>query len=151
MKKTKLYKDNKLIGEFMGFQMDMEDYPYKMKIPHFLVNTDGSWTPNPMVCSRDYSEWADGYRGSDSGIDKGIGGYNLDINGLEFSTRWDSLMLVVDKIERLGYNTKIESFEDTRVTIQNGKYLTLVQVDAETKIKAVYLACVEFVKFYTKF
>jgi len=65
-----------------------------------------------------------------------------------YSNDWNWLMEVVEKIESLGYNTKIESLEHTRVSIGNGKYLTLVEVDNETKIEAVYNACIEFIKWY---
>ena len=69
---------------------------------------------------------------------------------LKFHNDWNWLMEVVEKIESLGYNTKIESLEHTRVSIGNGKLTTLIQVDKETKIKAVYNACVTFIEWYNE-
>jgi hypothetical protein len=72
------------------------------------------------------------------------------IQDTHYHKDWNWLMQVIEKIETLGYNTKIESLEHTRVSIGNGKLYTLIQVDKEIKIQAVYNACVEFIKWYNE-
>ena len=86
----------------------------------------------------------------DKGKHKEVIHTNIPTNSEVFKKDWNFLMEVVEKIESLGYNTKIESLEHTRVSIGNGKLTTLIQVDKETKIKAVYNACVEFIKWYNE-
>ena len=73
---------------------------------------------------------------------------SLYIKTLLFHRDWSWLMQVVEKIESLGFNTKIESLEHTRVSVGDGKLNTLFQVDKETKIEAVYNACVTFIEWY---
>ena len=68
----------------------------------------------------------------------------------KFHNDWNWLMQVVEKIEKLGFNSKIESLEHTRVSIGDGKLNTLIQVDKETKIDAVYNACVTFIEWYNE-
>ncbi len=72
---------------------------------------------------------------------------------LSFDTDWNWLMEVVEKIENFvdqnncaRYNFMIEqSFIEI---IDNSNSNTIVEIDRETKIQAVYDACVEFVKWY---
>ena len=66
---------------------------------------------------------------------------------------WNSLMEVVEKIESLGYNidtmkvdiTKYQSSQFCGIYIDGKRIYTNY---CETKIEAVYNACVEFIKWY---
>lgn len=57
---------------------------------------------------------------------------------------WNTLMAVVEKIEKQGLKCEIGI---ASCVIYSGQYNT-VRVYAETKIKAVWLAVVEFIKWY---
>ena len=79
---------------------------------------------------------------------------NVDIyEQCKFHSDWNWLMRVVEKIENLQdenncaiYNVKVEQcFVEI---IINHTSETIVEVDCNTKIQAVYQACVEFVKWY---
>ena len=62
---------------------------------------------------------------------------------------WNSLMEVVEKIERLDFKFEILS---TRVDIVDNRVIDFKKrfepIIKETKIEAVYNACVEFIKWY---
>ena len=74
---------------------------------------------------------------------------------LEFHSDWNWLMSVVEKIENLQdenncaiYNVQIEQcFVEI---IINHTSETIVEVDSNSKIEAVYKACVEFIKWYNE-
>ena len=74
---------------------------------------------------------------------------------LEFHSDWNWLMKVVEKIENLQdenncaiYNVQIEqSFTEI---IDNHTSETIVEVDSNSKIEAVYQSCVEFIKWYNE-
>ena len=74
---------------------------------------------------------------------------------LEFHSDWNWLMEVVEKIENLQdenncaiYNVRIEQcFVEI---IINHISEIIVEVDSNSKIQAVYQACVEFIKWYNK-
>ena len=119
-------ENNKIIAEFLGYIKHETNFTKgKNKVTYKLLNPN---TPNGLPLIKIYEE--------------------STINKLH--SDWNWLMEVAEKIESLGYNTKIESLEHTRVSIGNGKYLTLVEVDNETKIQAVYNACIEFIKWYNE-
>ena len=74
---------------------------------------------------------------------------------LEFHSDWNWLIKVVEKIENLQdenscaiYNVRIEQcFVEI---IINHISETIVEVDSNSKIQAVYQACVEFIKWYNE-
>ena len=74
---------------------------------------------------------------------------------LEFHSDWNWMMRVVEKIENLQdenncaiYNVQIEQcFVEI---IINHTSETIVEVDSNSKIQAVYNACVEFIKWYNE-
>lgn len=74
---------------------------------------------------------------------------------LLFHSDWNWLMRVVEKIENLQdenscaiYNVQIEQcFVEI---IINHTSETIVEVDSNSKIQAVYQACVEFIKWHNK-
>ncbi|MCP4254992.1 MAG: hypothetical protein GY775_16620 [Candidatus Scalindua sp.] len=70
-----------------------------------------------------------------------------------FNVDWNSLMKVVDKIESIvdeskisKFNIIIEQFFCEIIDTSNSDIL--VSVDADTKIEAVFTACVKFVKLH---
>lgn len=67
---------------------------------------------------------------------------------LEFNSDWNWLMVVVEKIESLGYKIDISKWENSQYC---GIYLNGKKIagnETNTKIEAVYNACVEFIKWY---
>ena len=74
---------------------------------------------------------------------------------LEFHTDWNWLMQVVEKIEsleifdRMGrFNINTKNFDENYTSFITDKDEDFIQCEGETKIKAVYNAVVEFIKWY---
>ena len=75
---------------------------------------------------------------------------------LEFHSDWNWLMRVVEKIENLQdenncaiYNVQIEqSF--TEIIDNHTSETIIYNIDADSKIEAVYTACVEFIQWYNQ-
>ena len=84
-----------------------------------------------------------------------INGMYKEVNNLKYDNDWNCLMEVVEKIESFEdenrcakYNFIIEqSFVEI---VYNNNSDTIVNIDRETKIKAVHDACIEFIKWYNK-
>lgn len=145
MKKlNKSEKEAKLLGLFMGFELDPEDYPYKLRIPHFL-QVEPTTIPNPMVNGRDYCEWADGYQNGAAG-----GGYCLSFNSLEFNSNWSWLMPVIEKIHKLGYTINMMMTERQTTTTVYTKFGVASNGDKSTLLESTYISAVEFVKWYNQ-
>ena len=64
---------------------------------------------------------------------------------LEFHSDWRWLMTVVEKIESLGYRIEIVK-HICRIYLSNKE--TIIISENTPKIEAVYIACVEFIKWY---
>lgn len=79
----------------------------------------------------------------------------LTLKDLKYHKDWNWLMEVVEKIERFEgenryamYNVDIQQcFVEI---IENHTYETIINIDANSKIEAVYNACVEFIKWYNE-
>jgi len=73
---------------------------------------------------------------------------------LKFHSSWDWLMPVVEKIDSLGYETEILSYNDVKdssrinqcVILQNNN--VIVRPDAKTKIEATWQAVVDFIQWH---
>ena len=76
---------------------------------------------------------------------EGITGYYKNDN-LKYHSDWNWLMEVVEKIESLG---NVFSIDNKKVYILNDVAWCTAQV-GETKIQAVYNACLEFSKWYNE-
>ena len=70
-------------------------------------------------------------------------GYFID--ELKFHSDWNWLMEVVEKIESLGYRIEIVK-HICRIYLSNKE--TIIISENTPKIESVYLACVEFIKWY---
>lgn len=85
-------------------------------------------------------------------------GYNkLRLKDLKFHKSYDWLMLVVDKIDDLAYNTIIESYDTgthitCSITIMNEYNNTFedIQLEGDKKFKLLLKACIKFVKWYNE-
>jgi hypothetical protein len=141
---TELEKEQKMIGLFMGFEMDPEDYPYKLRIPHFL-QIEPKVIPNPMVNHRDYCEWADSYQNGVMG-----GGYCLSWGSLEFNDNWSWLMVVVDKIHSLGYRIDMIMTERQTTTNVYTDYGVASKGEESTLLQSTYKSVVDFINWYNK-
>ena len=139
-----LEKEQKMIGLFMGFEMDPEDYPYKLRIPHF-IQIEPFLIPNPMVCSRDYCEWANSYQNG-----MGHGGYCLSFSSLEFNSNWSWLMVVVEKIHSLGYRIDMIMTERQTTTNVYADYGVVSKGEKSTLLESTYKSVVDFIKWYNK-
>lgn len=72
---------------------------------------------------------------------------------LHFDTDWNWIMLVVDKIENLGFNVTIGAGEYCRIGESFATPDFDVEIEIEydgSKLDCVYSACVAFVKEYNK-
>ena len=76
-------------------------------------------------------------------------------NNLKFHSDWNWLMEVVEKIEsleifdRMGrFNINTKNFDENYTSFITDKDEDFIQCEGETKIKAVYNAVVEFIKWY---
>lgn len=74
----------------------------------------------------------------------------LFIEDLKFHSDWNWLMEVVEKIESLGFEFIITTFEIMIDKHRETIVRNLPVVDKKTKIEAVYTACVEFIKWYNE-
>lgn len=84
-------------------------------------------------------------------FESGVYNFELDISEVKFNKSWDWLMPVVEKIESLDFIFEILS---TRVDIADYRVIAFKKrfepIIKETKIEAVYTACVEFIKWYNE-
>jgi hypothetical protein len=69
---------------------------------------------------------------------------------LEYHKDWNWLMQVVEKIESLDYELFIETFEVRIEKHRETLFRQHTKVSNQTKIEAVYNACVSFVKWYNQ-
>ena len=70
-----------------------------------------------------------------------------EIHLINYNTEWNWLMEVVEKIESLGYRIEIVK-HICRIYLSNKE--TIIISENTPKIEAVYIACVEFIKWYNK-
>ena len=123
MKDNNVAEGNKLIAEFMGMSS------YTTEYDTFYKKGQGCTPEN----------------------------YNYHELHLEYHTSWDWLMPVVEKIDSLGYSTTIAS--DMRKGITDRYCAEVIKPEKITetllykyhptsKIEAVWLAIVEFIKWY---
>ena len=75
---------------------------------------------------------------------------NKPITSFLYHSDWNWLMQVVEKIESLGYNIDTMKYQSSQFCgiYRDGKIIYTNY--CETKIEAVYNACIEFVKWYNK-
>ena len=118
---------NKLIAEFMG----MKFIPHG-KWYHLFKPNEDCWQP------KGFSIW-------------------FANKHLKYSSSWDWLMPVVEKIERLGYKTKI-SFDDFGTWTQIHYGLSVADTSETkalnqhgTKIENTYKTVVEFIKWHNEY
>lgn len=77
-------------------------------------------------------------------------------NYAEFNSSWNWLMPVVDKIERLGYGTRMDyhrasMYGVTIFVMKRGLINAIIHVaKQDSRLTSVYLAVVEFIKWYNK-
>ena len=74
-----------------------------------------------------------------------ITNYDVEISSLKYHEDWNWLMEVVEKIESLGYRIEIVK-HICRIYLSNKE--TIIISENTPKIEAVYIACVEFIKWY---
>lgn len=65
----------------------------------------------------------------------------------KFQTDWNWLMQVVEKIEGLNFAIKVV-VNEALIFCEDWQSLDYIYAREKTKIKAVYNACVEFIKWY---
>lgn len=81
------------------------------------------------------------------------GGNNLEPEWLEFNSNWSWLMPVVEKIESFKSPCYINGnsctiYEKVKFSTDNNDYYA--DSVASTKLKATYLSCVAYIKWYNK-
>lgn len=118
METTKITEGNKLIAEFMAVINNFSDYYYMPQFGHYF-NSYGN------------IEFNETFRSDE----------------LKYHTSWGWLMPVVEKIENLYDGDVLVEISDEKCYIGYGSFYQNTAT-AETKIKAVYGAVVEFIKWY---
>jgi len=137
MKQDEKFEGNKLIAEFMGWQL--------VTVGYFGGEEETQW-------QRDNSDWMDEVNMDD------VGDYFVNVPenkwlyaDVSYHTSWDWLMPVVEKIETLGYQFKqcskrVEIWKD-----DNKPHKTpIIDNKEETKILSAWYAVVEFIKWHNE-
>jgi len=123
-----IIENNKLIAEFLNWEFD--DLSETFETPFLKLVEPQAFGDEQFSCKLQDFE-------------------------LEFHSDWNWLMEVVEKIENLQdenkcaiYNVQIEQcFVEI---IENHTSDTIISTDANSKLEAVYNACVEFIKWYNE-
>lgn len=73
------------------------------------------------------------------------------LNDLEYHSDWNELMKVVEKIEELGFWVDISGsqYKHCRIGIMNS-FNPFINKSENSKIEAVYNACLDFIKYYNE-
>ena len=112
---------NKIIAEFMGFKL--QDNPNERFFNRWLINSNA-------------------YGGR----------YNFE--EFYFDVDWNWLMQVVEKIESIKietYKVRVDIyFNCCQINPTHWEQLISIYGNKETKIEAVYNACIEFIKWYNE-
>ena len=128
-------ENNKIIAEFMGLEITKN----KVIVPEMFQVEE-----HPFHLLK----WIDDFREVD----------NLppnSLNNLHFHSDWNWLMEVVEKIESISFeednfiNVTIGCGFDCTIQDAHGKLFELSTCE-HTKIKTVYNACIEFIKWYNE-
>lgn len=127
-----IIENNKLIGEFMGYEKGV---PHQTDKHGYHQCEDGFEIP---LIINHYKH------------DEDIDCHQFLLEQLQFHTSWDWLVPVVEKIESLGYIFMICKHE-AGVTCDRSSGLERPKCDvkADSKLKAVYDCAVNFIKWYT--
>lgn len=94
---------------------------------------------NPNISQKTWSNKEEGYcRDKDSTF-------------IEYSNNWNWLMKVVEKIESLGFTFTIRlKWVKISKTHNSDEVILIRWEEDETKIEAVYNACLEFIEWYNE-
>lgn len=142
MKTEEILEGNRILAEFMGHNSDLGAairFMYSSSEPFPLSGNDANFDSVENEVQMEVEEF----------------GSTLVINTLSFHNSWDWLMPVVEKIESIedknGYNIFWVKIDGVCCEIQQADSLDIiVEVDCESKIEAVFMACVEFIKWYNQ-
>ena len=115
-----IIENNKLIAEFLNWEFD--DLSETFETPFLKLVDPRAFGDEQFSCKLQDFE-------------------------LEFHSDWNWLMLVVEKIESLGYRIEIVK-HICRIYLSNKE--TIIISENIPKVEAVYNACVEFIKWYNK-
>ena len=140
MNQQEIIEGNKLIAEFMGYQILHRKYQYR----NFNSSNESYFADDKgeIVCDKN------GYE-----VNLYPNGDPLeDLSELPFNSSWDWLMPVVEKIEDLGYTTNIccTHLGQNMVNMGDRTGRQYSRIVKKSKILAVWLAVVEFIKWYNE-
>ena len=128
MKKEELLECNKLILDYMGFVKSSEDKDFCF-YEHKGINLGLDYSYNPI--KRDL----------------------IEVNfGCHFDKDWNWLIPVVEKIE-IQSKELFGAYEDVIINGCGCGISTkddMISIAATSKIEAVYIACVEYIKWYNE-
>ena len=130
MNKTEIIANNKLIFDFLG-----KEYIH--------------WT------HENRTSWISARTNLNNNVYKSFNNYE----DLKYYESWGWIMSVIDKIEKLGYNTEIAAYHsneklhwccihETILDITNDTINIVEPIESNDKIECVYLACVKFIEYY---
>lgn len=118
-----ILEGNKIIAEFLGIN------PQRI-VSEMPINKDGN------------------YCNGNGDLDKyGNPCYLVYAPSLQYNSSWDYLMPVVEKIESKGFDVFINGLY-CRITDSGMSNFEIESGDVKSKIEAVWLAVVEFIKWY---
>jgi len=127
MEDTKqVLENNKLIAEFLNWEFDAIEFIAPKEFETIIPFNHQSKKTKALECFT-------------TSIYKVI--------DLKFHSDWNWLVEVVEKIESLRYNIMIGN---VICIIERNNGLDSIMIREETKIEAVYNACVEFIKWYNE-
>lgn len=155
MTAEEILERNKLIAEFMGYELNKYDYYlFPGLLPQFRGSDHAEWCSTQEI----QIDW-DNLK--DIELYEKTGGYYWEIssNHLCYESSWNWLMSVVEKIESITMGTIIPVFEvvirQNKCVIEShpqwdyyGKLYSEITIREDSKIKSTWLAIIEFIKWY---
>lgn len=140
MTQEEIIEENKLIAEFMGYQVLRKKFQYKNwnSSDEFYFETD----EGDIVCDKNGRE-VNLYADADP---------LFELEELPFNSSWDWLMSVVEKIEKEYWVTTTTRRGISAVSIHQPEraYEEIARFDSEDKLEATWRVVVEFIKWYNK-
>lgn len=128
----------------------------KTTLKNYKVSEDMNVVNNTLLA--EFLGWKECYTPLENYFDNN--GDTFLESELLFHSNWNWLMKVVEKIESLGMLFKVSRWREDEV-LTNGYWCTISDSfsgvefadsayidDTETRIEAMYLACIEFIKWY---
>ena len=132
MTRKEVIEGNKLIAEFMGYSVG---FPHKTDKYGYIQTVEGYIIPSIVNPSPHPSD---------------IDTHQFSLTDLRFHSSWDWLMLVVEKINTMNSKYEINIYSQVVTLFSYSPIETKAKFNNSefTKIVAVWLTVIEFIKWY---